>query len=143
MRSPIYVMHLFKQCAVVIPKPDDVGLVTCGPPCAQQTFDQPGPKGVEPLDPAHIDRHAAGRQSPFGHCLNQRLKFVRMFGRPRARGSKRETLAGHRANEHRLCSHHLTPGFYCRSVDRVRGGGPGLIPSRAFLPRLQVVLDQL
>ena len=39
MRPPIYVMHLFKQCAVVIGKPDDVGLVTCGPPCAQNTFD--------------------------------------------------------------------------------------------------------
>ena len=105
MRPPIDVVHLFKQRGVVIGKPDDVGLVTCCPPCAQQTFDQPGSKGVEPLDSPHIDRHAAGHQSPFGQSLNQRLEFVRMFGRPRARGGKRETLAGHRAYEHRICSH--------------------------------------
>jgi hypothetical protein len=108
-------MHLFKQCAVVIRNPNYVGLVTRGPPFAQQTFDQPSPKGVEPLDPAHIDRHAAGRQWPFCHCVNQRLKFVCMFGRPRAHGGKRETLAGHRTYKQRLCSRHLTPGLLISS----------------------------
>ena len=86
-------LRLLDQFVVARRQPDDVDAAARGREIAHQPLQQPGAKGVEPLDLGHVDgeRELAGGLPHGG--IDQRLQIGGAVDRPRARCRELEAIA--------------------------------------------------
>ncbi len=89
------------KAAVMLREADDRRFAPGGREPAQQALEQPGPEGVEPFHPAHIDVDAADLGVAGDHPPDQPFELARPLGRPRSGGAERQPVAIIRAFEQR------------------------------------------
>jgi len=85
--------HFVDQGPVVRPEPGDLGLAAARGESAHQSFKQPGPESIQPLDMAHVDVDARDDTFAPRFAVDQCLKIAGILGNPGAGGGDFEPLA--------------------------------------------------
>ena len=92
--------HFLDEAVMPRRHSDELGLLAVAIRAAGEALQQPGPHGVERIDPADVEGDVRSACDLRRDAVDQALQHVGMGSRPRPPGDEGEPAGGHRAVEH-------------------------------------------